>query len=60
MSGKITITLVKSRHGRLPKQGGVLAALGLKRIRQQKTFDKTPTVLGMVEKVKHLVEVSES
>ena len=56
----ITIKLVKSRYGRSPKQRGTLAALGLKKIRQERAFEKNDTVLGMVEKVKHLVEVSES
>jgi large subunit ribosomal protein L30 len=60
MPGKITVTLVKSAHGRPPKQAGTLNALGLTKIRQERTFDKNETVLGMIAKVEHLVEVSES
>ncbi len=56
----ITVTLVKSRHGRTPQQRGTLLALGLKKIRQAKAFEKNDTVLGMIETVKHLVEVTES
>ncbi len=56
----ITVKLTKRRFGNTPKQRGTLAALGLTKIRQERTFEKTATVLGMVEKVKHLVEVTES
>ncbi len=60
MSGNITVKLVKSAHGRTPKQRGTLSALGLTKIRQERTFAKNETVLGMIAKVEHLVEVSES
>ena len=56
----ITVKLAKSRYGNTPKQRGTLAALGLKKIRQERSFEKTDTVVGMIEKVKHLVEVTES
>jgi large subunit ribosomal protein L30 len=56
----ITVKLAKSRFGANPKQRGTLAALGLKKIRQERSFEKTATVVGMIEKVKHLVEVTES
>ena len=56
----ITVRLARSRHGNTPKQRATLAALGLKKIRQERSFEKTDTVVGMIEKVKHLVEVTES
>ncbi|MFU2209191.1 50S ribosomal protein L30 [Solidesulfovibrio sp. C21] len=56
----ITVKLLKRRYGNTPKQRGTLAALGLKKIRQERSFEKSDTVLGMIEKVKHLVEVTES
>ena len=56
----ITVTLARSRYGNTPKQRATLASLGLKKIRQERTFEKTPAVCGMIEKVKHLVEVTES
>lgn len=56
----ITVKLARSRYGNTPKQRGTLAALGLKRIHQERSFEKTDTVVGMIEKVKHLVEVTES
>lgn len=56
----ITVRLARSRFGNSPKQRATLAALGLKKIRQERSFEKTDTVVGMIEKVKHLVEVTES
>jgi len=56
----ITVKLARSRYGNTPKQRATLASLGLKRIRQERSFEKTATVCGMIEKVKHLVEVTES
>ena len=56
----ITVKLTRSRYGNTPKQRGALASLGLKKIRQERSFEKTDTVVGMIAKVKHLVEVTES
>lgn len=56
----VTIKLLRSRIGCSPIQRKTLDALGLKRIRQEKTFEEAPSVAGMVEKVKHLVEVTKS
>lgn len=56
----VTIKLLRSRIGCSPAQRKTLDALGLKRIRQEKTFEEAPSVVGMVEKVKHLVEVTKS
>ncbi|MFZ5426035.1 MAG: 50S ribosomal protein L30 [Thermodesulfobacteriota bacterium] len=57
MSGEVTIKLVKSKIGCNPKQRATLEALGLKKIRQEKTLPDTPTVRGMIFKVSHLIEV---
>ncbi|THB67185.1 MAG: 50S ribosomal protein L30 [Desulfovibrio sp.] len=56
----ITVKLLRSRIGCNPKQRKTLDALGLKKIRQEKTFPDNDAVRGMVERVKHLVEVNES
>ncbi|KAF0231542.1 50S ribosomal protein L30 [Fundidesulfovibrio putealis] len=57
MSGQVTITLVKSKIGCNPRQRATLEALGLKKIRQEKTLPDTPDVRGMIFKVSHLIEV---
>lgn len=56
----ITVKLVRSKIGCTPKQCKTLEALGLRKIRQEKTFEDSPVVEGMVDKVKHLVEVTKS
>ncbi|MHC1701009.1 MAG: 50S ribosomal protein L30 [Humidesulfovibrio sp.] len=55
-----TIKLVRSRIGCTPKQRHTLDALGLKRIRQEKSFEEAPAVAGMIAKVNHLIEVTKS
>ncbi len=53
------IKLVRSWIGCSPNQRKTLDALGLRKIRMEKEFNDTPAIRGMIEKVKHLVEVSE-
>ncbi|MBA4358331.1 MAG: 50S ribosomal protein L30 [Humidesulfovibrio sp.] len=55
-----TIKLLRSRIGCSPNQRQTLDALGLKRIRQEKSYEEAPSVAGMIEKVKHLIEVTKS
>lgn len=56
---KIRITQVKSKIGRLQNQKRTLEALGLRKMNQVVEHDATPTILGMVNKVKHLISVEE-
>ncbi len=56
----LTIKLVRSYIGCSPKQRKTLVALGLRKIRQERSYEDTPVVRGMVERVKHLVEVKAS
>lgn len=56
----ITVKLLRSRIGCSPAQRKSLDSLGLKRIRQEKTFEEAPSIAGMIEKVKHLIEVTKS
>ena len=55
----ITIKLVKSAHGRKPNQAKTLKALGLSKVNQTVTKVDNEQVRGMIDTVKHLVEVSE-
>ncbi|OED35075.1 50S ribosomal protein L30 [Flavobacteriaceae bacterium (ex Bugula neritina AB1)] len=54
---KIKITKVKSAINRTQRQKRTLEALGLKKIGQVIEHEDTPNILGMVNKVKHLVSV---
>ena len=56
---KIKVTQVKSNIGRLKNQKRTLEALGLKRINQTVEHDASPSILGMVSTVKHLISVEE-
>lgn len=53
----LKITLVRSPHGRTAPQRRTLDALGLRRINQTVERPDHPSVMGMIERVKHLVEV---
>jgi large subunit ribosomal protein L30 len=53
----LTIKKMRSSIGCTPKQRKTLQALGLRKIRQERSFEDTPVVRGMIERVKHLVEV---
>jgi large subunit ribosomal protein L30 len=54
---KIKVTKVKSAINRTQNQKRTLEALGLRKIGQVVEHDNTPNILGMVNKVKHLVSV---
>ncbi len=56
---KIRITQVASGFGRKPGQQATLVGLGLNKIGKAVERDATPEVLGMVNKVKHLLKVEE-
>ena len=56
---KIKITQVKSGIDRSERQKQTLIALGLKKMHASKEVEATPQILGMVNKVSHLVKVDE-
>ena len=56
-SEKIQIKLVKSLIGCSEKQKRVVKGLGLTKKNQIVEHASTPTILGMVNKVSHLLEI---
>ena len=54
---KIKITQTKSRIGSPKDQKRTLDALGLTKMHKTVEHECTPSIEGMVNKVKHLVEV---
>ena len=56
---KIRIKQVRSKIDRPERQKRTLEALGLKKINQVVEQEATPQILGMVNAIKHLVEVEE-
>ncbi|WP_226063212.1 50S ribosomal protein L30 [Kaistella polysaccharea] len=54
---KIQVKQVKSAIGRTKTQKRTLEALGLKKLHQVVEHDDTPSILGMVSAISHLVVV---
>ena len=59
MAKKIKVTKIKSAINRPQRQKRVLISLGLKKIGQVVEHEATSSILGMVNKVNHLVSVEE-
>ncbi len=60
MSDKtITVTQVRSGIGAKPKTRGTLRALGLGRIGKTNTLPDRPEIRGMIQRVPHLIEITE-
>jgi len=55
----LQIMLIKSPLGRKPNQRKTAVALGLRKINQTVEVEATPSVVGMVNTISHLVEVKE-
>lgn len=56
---KVKITQVKSVIDRPERQKKTMQALGLRKMNASVEKNATPQVLGMLEKVNHLVKVEE-
>ena len=53
----IKIKQVKSKIGAPADQKRTLDALGLRKLNRVVELEETPSILGMIEKVKHLVAI---
>ncbi len=58
--GKIKITQVKSVIDRPKRQKDTMIALGLRKMNQTVVKETSPQILGMVNKVKHLLKVEDA
>jgi large subunit ribosomal protein L30 len=54
---KIRITQVRSKNGRPERQKRTLEALGIHKMNHSVEHEATPQILGMVEKVRHLIKI---
>jgi len=54
---KIKITQIKSVIDRSERQKRTIQALGLRRINHSVEVEATPSIIGMVRKVNHLVSL---
>ena len=59
MAKKLIIKQVRSAVGRKVAQKRTLRALGIRRLHQTKVHQDSPSVRGMIQAVRHLLEVTE-
>jgi large subunit ribosomal protein L30 len=57
---KIKVTQVRSNIKRMQSQKRTLEALGLRGIGKEVIHENTPNIIGMINKVKHLVKTTEA
>ena len=57
--GKVKITQVRSAIRRPADQKKTLIALGLKKLNKTREVEESPSVLGMIRKVEHLLKVEK-
>jgi large subunit ribosomal protein L30 len=58
-AGRLKVTQIRSAIGFDTKQELALKGLGLRRIRHMVDLEDTPSVRGLILKVRHLVAVEE-
>lgn len=56
---KLKITLIKSSIGSTKKQKAILESLGLRKLQHSVVHNDTPEIMGMVNKMGHLLKVEE-
>ena len=57
--GKVIITQVRSAINRTKRQKDTITALGIKKLNKSVEHEATPQIMGMIQKVSHLVKVEE-
>jgi large subunit ribosomal protein L30 len=55
----VTVRQIRSTARKPKEQEATLRGLGLGKIRRTRTLEDTPSVRGMINAVKHLVEIVE-
>jgi len=55
----VKVTLKRSVIGEKPKTRATVESLGLRKLHQTREHSDTPTLRGMLARVRHLVEVEE-
>ncbi len=56
---QLKITQVKSGIGSTKRQKATLEALGLKKLNQTVVHEATPQIVGMANKLRHLLSIEE-
>lgn len=58
-SGKIRLTLIRSKFGRLKNHRACIDGLGLRRMHHSVVVDDTPAIRGMINQVAYLLRIEE-
>jgi large subunit ribosomal protein L30 len=56
---KLSVTMIKSKFGRLPRHKACLMGMGLRKINQTVVLLNTPENRGMINKVSYMLKVEE-
>jgi len=56
----IKVTLIRSRHGRIPSHKACVTGLGLRKLHQTVTVKDTPENRGMINRIAYMVSVEEA
>jgi large subunit ribosomal protein L30 len=56
---KLSVTMIKSKFGRLPRHKACLIGMGLRKINQTVVLLNTPENRGMINKVSYMLKVEE-
>ena len=57
---KVRVTQIRSQIGQSQRHRGTLRALGLGRIGRSVEHEESPSLAGMLRKVRHLVKVEDA
>lgn len=59
MTNKVKVKLVKSTIGQRPSVRATVRSLGLGKINSSVVVTQSPAILGMINRVQHLVSIEE-
>jgi large subunit ribosomal protein L30 len=60
LKSQISVTLVRSPAGALPRHRECVRGLGLKRMNHTVVLEDTPSIRGMVNKIEYMLRVEEA
>ncbi|ASF45500.1 50S ribosomal protein L30 [Methylovulum psychrotolerans] len=58
-TNKLSVTMIKSKFGRLPRHQACLKGLGLRKMHQTVEVLNTPENRGMINKISYMLKVEE-
>lgn len=59
MTDQVTVKLIKGFSGRTKSQIASVRGLGLRKIGSTRVLERTPAIMGMVNKVRFMLDVKE-